>query len=121
MPKIKHVLTQEQQEHFYRMIDKYQVILNLQNWRIERHSQKPQKGNLAEVHVSYPDRSAAVLLCTDWGEKEPTPSAIAEIAVHELLHVFLRTFEAAVQSRDPETVDASEHDIVIVLQKLLTP
>lgn len=106
-------------EEFARYIEQYQTVLNLQDWRIE-HSGKPAaKGCMAQMGISYCDKLAVWSFGKDFGAMPVTPKTLKATAIHELLHVFLRPLIEAAVSRDEDALEAAEHSVVVVLEKLL--
>jgi hypothetical protein len=115
----KHIISPEQEIYFFTKVSEYQVMLNLQNWRIDRHLTKGNSSNLAEVATSNEDRSAVISLSKNWGEVEPTRQRLSEVALHECLHIFFREFQEASFYNNQTITEGVEHSMVIVLQKLL--
>jgi hypothetical protein len=92
-------------------VKKWQKLLNLEAWRIERGTRRPKKA-MAEVVFDDPAMLATYRIGTSFGAAEVTPDALERTALHELLHVMLRKFKM-------EQSEANEHEIVNVLEKLL--
>ena len=120
MAKVKNCPTQEQIEYFYKRVSYHQVKLNLQDWRIENSGGTAGKGCLADVSVSPSDKLALISIGKDWGTFPITEKTLNETALHEVLHVFLRTLVDAAASRDESLIDGAEHSVVVVLEKLLS-
>lgn len=118
MKKIKNCPTQEQINYFYEQVKLYQVMLNLQDWRIESGTRAASKGNMAEVSISLPDKLAIICLGKNLGVPV-TDEVLAGTALHELLHVFLKPLIEASKSRDDSAIESAEHSIVVLLEKLL--
>lgn len=92
-------------------MQKWQRILDLGSWRIERGSRRPKK-NMAEVHFTDDAMLASYRVGMNFGAAAVTPDSLERTALHETLHVLLRKFKM-------EQTDANEHEIVNVLEKLL--
>ena len=90
---------------------KWQRILGLTDWRIERSTRRPKK-NMAEVHFTDDAMLASYRVGLSFGSAEVTPDSLERTALHETLHVLLRKFKM-------DQTDANEHEIVNVLEKLL--
>lgn len=98
---------------------KWQARLNLGDWRIER-GRKPAKGAMATVEFDEPARLATYKL-GDFGAEAITPQSLEKTAVHELLHILLHDLITVAQDRasTPDALEAVEHRVVNVLEKLL--
>jgi len=115
---MKHAPTAEQVAEFFEYVHDYQVLLNLQDWRIEKSSRKAGKGAMADVGISYGDKLAVISIGKDWGQPI-TDELIRSTALHEILHVFLRPLIESAQTRDEMLIDSAEHSVVVLLEKLL--
>jgi hypothetical protein len=117
MPNIP---TPHDAELFAQSIKKWQQILSLGDWRIERGS-KPAKGAMASVEFNDTARLATYRL-GDFGSEKITPKSLDQTALHELLHVFLHDLMTVAQ--DPksstEEVEMQEHRVINLLENLLT-
>jgi hypothetical protein len=104
---------------FAQSVKKWQKILNLGDWRIEK-GLKPAKNAMASVEFNEPARLATYRL-GDFGAEKITPESLDQTALHELLHVFLHDLMTAAQ--DPkssqEEIEVQEHRVVNLLEKLL--
>jgi len=116
--KSRNAPTAEQVESFFSYVADYQVLLNLQDWRIEHSGRKAMTGALADVGISYPDRAASISLGRDWGQPI-TDEMLRSTALHEVLHVFLKPLIESACSRDESAIDSAEHSLVVLLEKLL--
>lgn len=99
----------------------WQNILNLRDWRIERENKPASKDAMAEVGFDDCQRLAVYRL-GDFGETAITPQSLNKTALHEILHVFLRDLLVVVadpRSTD-EQLDAAQHRVVNVLERVLT-
>lgn len=90
---------------------KWQRILNLYDWRIERSTRRPKK-SMAEVVFDDSAMLASYRVGRNFGSAAVTPDSLERTALHELLHVLLRKFSL-------EQSEANEHEIVNLLEKLL--
>jgi hypothetical protein len=104
---------------FAQSVKKWQKILNLGDWRIEK-GLKPAKNAMASVEFNEPARLATYRL-GDFGAEKITQESLDQTALHELLHVFLHDLMTAAQ--DPkssqEEIEVQEHRVVNLLEKLL--
>lgn len=100
-------------------VAKWQQILSLGDWRIERGS-KPAKGAMASVEFTEGARLATYKL-GDFGSEKITPESLEKTAIHELLHILLHDLLAAAQDRGtpPEALEAAEHRVINLLERLL--
>ena len=122
MPQAKHLTGPEHVAKFKAYLELWQDRLNLKDWRIEQHRSKAERGALAQIQRSYPDRLAAWRLGVDWGAIEPTDHELESTAVHELLHVLIcEVVELAQKKADDDILMAAEHRIVNSLERLLVP
>ena len=105
---------------FAQSVRKWQQILSLGDWRIEKGS-KPAKAAMASVEFNTPARLATYRL-GDFGAEKITPESLDQTALHELLHVFLHDLMTVAQ--DPKSsqdeVEMQEHRVINLLEKLLS-
>ena len=117
MPNIP---TPEDVKLFAQSVRKWQQVLSLGDWRIEKGS-KPAKAAMASVEFNDIARLATYRL-GDFGAEKITPDSLDKTALHELLHVFLHDLITVAQ--DPKSsqdeVDTQEHRVVNLLENLLT-
>ncbi len=117
MPNIP---TTEQASIFAKSIEKWQQILSLGDWRIEKGS-KPAKEAMASVEFNQAARLAVYRL-GDFGAEKITEESLDRTALHELLHVFLH--DLVMVASDPkssdEDIEMQEHRVINLLEKLLT-
>lgn len=105
---------------FDQFVQKWQTTLSLGDWRIER-GQKPAKNAMASVEFNDGARLAVYRL-GDFGAEAITPQSLERTALHELLHVLLHDLiEVASDPRTSgEQVEAAEHRIINLLERVLT-
>ena len=116
--KARNLVSPEDALLFDDLIDKWQVRLNLSDWRIERGS-KAARNAMASVEFNDGARLATYRL-GDFGAEVITPASLESTAIHELLHVFLHDLLAIAAAKpDPEALEAAEHRVVNVLESLL--
>jgi hypothetical protein len=117
---MSNIPTPEDSALFAQSVRKWQQVLNLGDWRIERGS-KPAKNAMASVEFNEGARLATYRL-GDFGAEKITPESLDQTALHELLHVFLHDLMTVAQ--DPkssiELVEKEEHRVVNLLEKLLS-
>jgi len=116
MPNIP---TPEQAELFALSVRKWQQVLSLGDWRIEKGS-KPAKQAMASVEFT-PNARLAVYRLGDFGAEKITPESLDRTALHELLHIFLH--DLMVVSQDPKSsqdeIEMQEHRVINLLENLL--
>jgi len=117
MPNIP---TPEQAELFAQSVRKWQQILSLGDWRIEKGS-KPAKEAMASVEFNQTARLATYRL-GDFGAENITPDSLDKTALHELLHIFLHDLMCV--ATDPkssdEDIEMQEHRVINLLENLLS-
>jgi hypothetical protein len=117
MPNIP---TPEHAEIFAQSVQKWQQVLSLGDWRIER-GLKPAKQAMASIEFNEGARLATYRL-GDFGAEKITPESLDQTALHELLHVLLHDLMST--SQDPKSsqdeIEAQEHRVINLLEKLLS-
>ena len=115
-----NIPTPEDAKLFAQSVRKWQQVLSLGDWRIEKGI-KPAKNAMASVEFNEAARLATYRL-GDWGSEQISPSSLDKTALHELLHVFLH--DLIVTATDPKALDEElekqEHRIINLLEHLLT-
>lgn len=113
---MKNRLTAADAKKFQGYIKKWQGLLNLQDWRVER-SPKTSK-SMAEITLSLNDRLAIYKLGADFGSTTAvTDHSLESTACHELLHVLLHELVNATD----QSLESVEHRVINTLEKLLVP
>jgi hypothetical protein len=116
MPNIP---TQQDAELFAKSVKKWQQVLSLGDWRIEKGI-KPAKQAMASVEFNESARLAVYRL-GDFGAEKITPDSLDKTALHELLHVFLH--DLMMVATDPkssdEDIEMQEHRVINLLENLL--
>ena len=117
---MSNIPTPEDAAHFAQSVRKWQAILNLGDWRIEK-GLKPAKNAMASVEFNEGARLATYRL-GDWGAETISRQSLEQTALHELLHVFLHDLMTAAQDprSTPEQLETEEHRVVNLLEKLLS-
>ena len=117
---MSNIPTPEDAAHFAQSVRKWQAILNLGDWRIEK-GLKPAKNAMASVEFNEGARLATYRL-GDFGAEKITKESLDQTALHELLHVFLHDLMTVAQDprSNPEQLEAEEHRVVNLLEKLLS-
>ena len=117
---MSNIPTPNDAELFAKSVKKWQQVLSLGDWRIEK-GMKPAKAAMASVEFNDIARLATYRL-GDFGAEKITPDSLDKTALHELLHVFLHDLITVAQ--DPKSsqdeVDMQEHRVVNLLENLLT-
>ena len=117
MPNIP---TQQDAELFAKSVKKWQQVLSLGDWRIEKGS-KPAKQAMASVEFNTSARLATYRL-GDFGAEKITPESLDKTALHELLHIFLH--DLLMVATDPKSTDEDkemqEHRVINLLENLLS-
>ena len=115
-----NIPTPEHAELFAQSVRKWQQVLSLGDWRIEK-GMKPAKAAMASVEFNQTARLATYRL-GDFGAEKITPDSLDKTALHELLHVFL--YDLMCVATDPKSLDEDiemqEHRVINLLEKLLS-
>ena len=114
-----NVPSTEDAKYFALCVKKWQEVLNLGDWRIEK-GLKPAKQAMASVEFNEGARLAIYRL-GDFGSEQINEKTLSCTALHELLHVFLHDLLTAAQDSrtSPEELEKQEHRIINLLEKLL--
>ena len=116
---MSNIPTPEDAKLFALSVRKWQQVLSLGDWRIEKGS-KPAKQAMASVEFT-PNARLAVYRLGDFGAEKITPESIDKTALHELLHIFLH--DLMVVSQDPKSsqdeIEMQEHRVINLLENLL--
>jgi hypothetical protein len=117
---MSNIPTPEDSALFAQSVRKWQQVLNLGDWRIEK-GLKPAKNAMASVEFNEGARLATYRL-GDFGAEKITPESLDQTALHELLHVFLHDLMTVAQ--DPKSseddLEKEEHRIINLLERLLS-
>ena len=117
---MSNIPTPEDAQLFAQSVRKWQQILSLCDWRIEKGS-KPAKEAMASVEFNQTARLATYRL-GDFGAEKITPESLDKTALHELLHVFLHDLLCV--ATDPkssdEEIEMQEHRVINLLEQLLS-
>jgi hypothetical protein len=117
---MSNIPTPEDARFFALCVKKWQEILNLNDWRIEK-GMKPAKQAMASVEFNETARLATYRL-GDFGAEQIDQRSLDSTALHEVLHVFLHDLMAAAQ--DPkssvEEIEKQEHRVINLLEQLLS-
>lgn len=120
MPKLANKPNAEQAKLFDEYVGKWQSILSLGDWRIERVKNRSARGSMAMVEFDNGQHLASYKL-GDFGGEEITPASLEKTAIHELLHIFLHDLILTAQDRNAteEQLEVAEHRVINVLEKIL--
>jgi hypothetical protein len=115
-----NIPTPEDAKLFAQSVRKWQQVLSLGDWRIEKGS-KPAKEAMASVEFNQTARLATYRL-GDFGAEKITSESLDRTALHELLHIFL--YDLLCVATDPkssdEEIEMQEHRIINLLEHLLS-
>ena len=115
-----NIPTPDDAKLFAQSVKKWQQVLSLGDWRIEKGS-KPAKEAMASVEFNQTARLATYRL-GDFGAEKITPDSLDRTALHELLHVFL--YDLMCVATDPkssdEEIEMQEHRVINLLENLLS-
>ena len=115
-----NIPTPEDAKLFAQSVRKWQQVLSLGDWRIEKGS-KPAKEAMASVEFNQTARLATYRL-GDFGAEKITPESLDKTALHELLHIFLHDLMCV--ATDPkssdEEIEMQEHRVINLLENLLS-
>ena len=115
-----NIPTQQDAELFAQSVKKWQQVLSLGDWRIEKGS-KPAKEAMASVEFNQTARLATYRL-GDFGAERISPESLDRTALHELLHIFL--YDLLCVATDPkssdEEIEMQEHRVINLLENLLS-
>ena len=115
-----NIPTPEDAKLFAQSVRKWQQVLSLGDWRIEKGS-KPAKEAMASVEFNQTARLATYRL-GDFGAEKITPDSLDRTALHELLHIFL--YDLMCVATDPkssdEEIEMQEHRVINLLENLLS-
>lgn len=114
-----NVPTQDDAKIFAESIKKWQQVLSLGDWRIEK-GVKPAKQAMASVEFNEGARLAVYRL-GDFGAEKITNDSLDKTALHECLHIFLH--DLMIVATDPkssdEDIEMQEHRVINLLENLL--
>jgi len=117
---MQNIPTTEDAKLFAQSVRKWQEVLSLGDWRIEKGT-KPAKAAMASVEFT-PAARLAVYRLGDFGAEKITPESIDRTALHELLHIFLHDLMSV--ATDPKSsdddIEMQEHRVINLLENLLT-
>ena len=119
MPKAVNRPSDAQAQQFDEYIKHWQRALNLMDWRLERNS-KPVRAAMAAMQCDGQARLGSYQL-GDFGAANIDSESLSMTALHECLHVFLFDLISTAQDRlaTPEQLDAAEHRVINVLERVL--
>jgi hypothetical protein len=117
---MQNIPTTEDAKLFAQSVRKWQEVLSLGDWRIEKGI-KPAKAAMASVEFT-PSARLAVYRLGDFGAEKITPESLDRTALHELLHIFLHDLMSV--ATDPKSsdddIEMQEHRVINLLENLLT-
>jgi len=117
---MSNIPTAQDAKIFAQSVKKWQQVLSLGDWRIEKGS-KAAKQAMASVEFNEGARLATYRL-GDFGAEEITPESLDKTALHELLHIFLHDLVSV--ATDPKSTEdeneKQEHTVIKLLENLMT-
>jgi len=116
---MSNIPTSQDAEFFALCVKKWQSILHLGDWRIEK-GLKPAKQAMASVEFNETARLATYRL-GDFGAEKVDEKSLEATALHEVLHVFLHDLMTVAQDckSTQDEVEMQEHRIINRLEQLL--
>jgi len=118
----KHPVTPPARDAFLLYVRHWQERLGLLDWRIVVSAKPAAKAHMAEVaSMDLAARLASLRLGADFGSVPVGDASLEELALHEVLHVFLHELIECCRDDDvPADVVASvEHRVIHLLCRLL--
>ena len=116
---MKNPVTPEDAEKFAGFIAKWQTLLNLHDWRIQKRG-SAVKGAMADIAISHTDKLAQYRIGKHFGADPVNDFTLESTACHELLHVLLADYkEIAASKPTDEILQAAEHRVIHTLERLL--
>lgn len=112
----------EAREAFKAYVRVWQEKLNLLDWRIYVSSKAAAKSDAAVADmIDIEARLARIRLGNDLGDDTVDERTVEELALHEVLHVFLREFKSFAEEpgANPADVNSAEHRVIITLTNAL--
>jgi hypothetical protein len=109
-------------EAFILYVREWQERLGMADWRVTVSDKPAARANMAEVvRMDYMARLASIRIGTDFGSATVGDESLEQVALHEMLHVFLKSLiEIAGDENCPADVLASEeHRVIHILVGLL--
>lgn len=113
-------LSENDKKYLDEMMQKWQTLLNLSDWRLSRSSKKTK--HMAEmVGWDTTHRLVSYRIGDDFGAEAVTPRSLEKTAIHEMLHLrFHEMLEVAAQEDEyNDRVLAAEHAVITVLEPML--
>ena len=112
-------VTTEDAAKFHSYIEKWQTLLGLTDWRLLKGGKGPN-GVMANVTISIPDRCATYRIGPHFGNDAVTDFTLEQTALHELIHVLLSPYKAAIKAKSSDDIlMGEEHKIIHTLERLL--
>lgn len=117
---MKNIPSAEHARLFDMYMAHWQAVLSLGDWRIEPGN-RPAKNAMASVEINPPARLAVYRL-GDFGSEQITPESLKKTALHECLHLLMHDLIETASDRGatPDQLEAAEHRIINVLERVLT-
>jgi len=122
MPK-QHTnpVSDEQVAEFDMYIEKWREKLNLRDWRVVRANKRDTTCMASLLSVEPEHKLARYSVGLHFGVCEVTSESLESTAIHEMLHLRLRSLmDACIDERGhTHIVNEKEHEVVVVLEELL--
>lgn len=119
--KVSNPVLDEHIPIFQRYIDKWQPILNLNDYRIDLVRKARGSKTVAEIETTSNERVSTLWVGKDFGGDEVNEHTIEAAVLHELLHLRNHEMlERAYSDREyTDAVEGAEHSQVYVFERLL--
>lgn len=108
-------------KYFKERVHYWQKELGLLDWSIH-FEHKKLDGRAAETHFADDSGVASIVLNTDWEEDDVNENHLNRTALHECCHLLFSnlTTEAKARYATEYDIDRAEHQIIRVLENLIT-
>ena len=109
-------------KQFEQLLEYWQGVLGLADWRIALSDIPAKGGVMGEVaKFDLEQRTAKIRIGTDFSETEVNERSLSELALHEMLHIFMYEFKEFCRTNDnADDILSAEHRIINVLETILS-
>lgn len=118
----KCIVTHLHHQQFDACVVYWADVLGLSDWRITVSEIRSTRAVMAEVYkIDLEQRSATIRIGEHFAHNPVTERALSELALHEVLHIFLHeTIQFAQSGGLQADIDSAEHRIINVLERVLS-